>query len=115
MTDVQQRRLLSGTAAFAGGVPNPGPTTIHTLNDVDEDKGGPYLEEITLWVSNTNVAARDITITTPQGVISVNLPADSGAIRVLDGIPFLATTTNRIITITTTGGDCFAWGWFVCA
>lgn len=59
-------------------------TTIHTA--------GSAIDEVWLWASNTDSVARKLTIefggtTSPDDTIEVSIPAESGLVLVIPGIP----------------------------
>src|SRR5262245_54184027 len=55
----QQHLPLSGLDRIQI-VDNAAPTTIHTLDQTDQEKGGPYYDEITLFANNTTAGTLDL-------------------------------------------------------
>lgn len=75
------RQILVVATATAG-------TTIHTATATND---GSVLDEIWLWAVNTDTTNRKLTIefggtTTPNDIIEVTIPAESGYVLVVPGL-----------------------------
>lgn len=72
-------------------------TTIHTT--------GSDIDEVWLWASNTDSVVRKLTIefggtTSPDDTIEVSIPAESGLVLVIPGIPLQNTLVVRAFAAT---------------
>lgn len=111
--DGRQRRPLSGMPTGIGtSVDNAAPTVVHAVNGSDEEVGGPYIDEITLWMDNANAAARTVTLTLNGVSMIIDLAAASGPKLVLDRQP-MRVTGGANLTAQASGVDVDMWGWFV--
>jgi len=115
-----QKRPLSGTVDANTGAAVPkalgvAPVVIHTLGSVPSQNGGPFLDDITLELSNTTGGAKVVDLVL-GGVafMSVSVPAN-GVLEVLTDIPFASARDAAASTLTAAcaaGAGVFAYGWF---
>ena len=116
----RQKRPLNG---LTNGAPtavavSPATTTVHTLDDSDAENGGPYTDELTLYIINKSGVAR-ICLVLLDGVTvwEGSIPATTAlnATQIFDGQPFR--DAGGVITVQAPAAagaaDIYCWGWFV--
>lgn len=114
-----QKRPLSGMVDPNTGAALPvaigaGPTLLHTLGNVPAQNGGPFIDDITLVLSNTTNAALVVDVSV-GGVLfaSLSVPAN-GLSPVTVDLPFASprdTTPSKLEAKCATPG-VFGFGWF---
>lgn len=111
--DTLQRRPLSGLSGGIVFVTTAGALTVHTLNATASTSGGPFIQEVTLWVMNGANATRTLTVTV-NGVstAAITLPANTLPFKVFDGQPFLASGATIQLQASADATSISAWGWF---
>lgn len=95
------------------------PTIVHDFDALNEDNGGPKIDEVTLFINNpTNGAINDVQVivgdgVAPIGVIVVDVPASS-TLQVFDQVAFRCSLAqnDRTIRIGANGNGLVVWGWF---
>lgn len=105
-----QRRPLAQAslplAVTAGGV------VVHTLNATAATKGGPWLQEVTLWIANSHNAAQVVRVAVSgAGSFDTSVPANT-ELMVFDGIPMVSSGATITCTNVTAAGSMAAFGWF---
>lgn len=87
-------------------------TVVFTTNATASTKGGPYPNQVTLWICNNHSAAQIVSIAIGNGsVLELTIAADS-QVKALDDIPFVSSGMDITCTNVTNLGDMSAYGWF---
>lgn len=113
MTQIREHRPLGGNTAsgLPVAVPNGSTVTLHTLDGTSAQNGGPYIDELSLWVSNGSGGALNLTLTVGGGTPIVTAVAAGALVQVLDKIPFRSSGAS--VLAQGNGAGLVAWGYFV--
>lgn len=104
----QLRPINSGLPVLVpvGGV------TVHTCDSTAAASGGPYIDEVSLWLSNAGAALQRVTVAIGGGQsIAIDVPI-GGMVQVLDKHPIRSSGAQVVCTNTTNTGAVTAWGHF---
>lgn len=115
-----QKRPLSGMVNASSGLTQPiklaaTATTVHTLGNVPSQQGGPFIDDITLLLSNSANAAKKVTLAF-NGVDFAVVSLDANSVQaVFVDMPFASARDAAASVLTAaaeTADVVFAFGWF---
>jgi heme A synthase len=105
---IQKRPLGGGTGApvaiAAGG------TTVHTFDATTTANGGPYMDEVSLFVNNPTAGALNVTVVVLGGATIVFALAARTTGQIFTEQPFRLSGGTIICSEATAA--LVAWGWF---
>lgn len=109
MSEIMQNRPMNS------GLPvlcPPAGTVVHTCDSTAADKGGPLIDEVTLYVVNGDAAAQVARIVIGVGqAIDIEL-AGNAVVKVLDKHPIRSSGATITVANTTNNGPMVAYGSF---
>jgi hypothetical protein len=108
--------VAPGVPAAPRTIDNAATTVLHTVDTLATQQGGPYIDTVTLYVTNTTGGAIVVTITALGGAtLAVSIGANA-TVQIFDQQPFQAASTSsgtatQILGQAAAGGLRF-YGWF---
>jgi heme A synthase len=107
---IQKRPIGGGTGApiaiaIAG-------TVVHTLDASAVKNGGPYMDEVTLFLHNITAFAAVATVAVTGGSSILVTVAARSILLVLDEEPYRLSGGTITVSGGGQGSDFVAWGWF---
>jgi hypothetical protein len=114
-----QKRPLAGMVQATGeakpiALGNGVATAVHTEDVTNTQQGGPFADEVTIFVNNPTGGALNATLTI-NGVATLTAVGAGATVKVLDGAVFRSAdgSTAAVITGQGSGAGLIAWGWFM--
>ena len=119
-----QKRPLSGMVQPSGvalpvAIPQgPARAVLHTLGSVGTQQGGPFVDRISVWVSNSDVAndhLASLAFFNPTSILAEVLVPKGSTVEVLVDVPFASARDAVPATLEASAdaaGVLTAWGWF---
>lgn len=115
MSNTQQHRPITNASGSNGEPILCGAATVvHTTDASTAVNGGPYLDEITLWLNNAHTAAQIASVTIGGVQLDFTIPAGT-SLKVLDEVPLRGAAAGTGATVTvgnvTQAADLTAYGY----
>lgn len=115
-----QRRPLTGMVSAGVAAPrvidNVAPTVLHTVDTLAAQQGGPYIDAVTLFVTNITGGAIVATVTPLSGATLLVSVGANATVQIFDQQPFQAASTSSGAAAQITGQGASAglhfYGWF---
>ena len=115
-----QRRPLTGMivsgVAAPRAVDNVAPTVLHTVDITSTQQGGPYIDVVTLYVTNTTGGAIVATVTPLSGATLLVSVGANATVQILDQQPLQCASASSGAATQITGQGASAglhfYGWF---
>jgi len=117
-----QKRPLSGMVLASGAaVPvavGVAVKVLHTFGSVATQQGGPFVDQVSVWLNNFDNAPHDVVLAfggpTPSALGTFTIPAQT-TIQALFDVPFASArdaAATTLTAVTSINNRVAAWGWF---